>query len=158
MLSRTGRFMLNPQGYITTPDGKMLIGDGGPIQIPMMSGTLSAVNPDITRASQITIAENGEVFFNEIPINSVKLVHVDNPQTLRRTADQSFIPTSQTTMNEVMEGDKMIKQFHLEGSNVNIVSEMVQMIEAQRQFEFGQKVIQTNDSTLDQSMELGRFF
>ena len=61
-------------------------------------------------------------------------------------------------MNEVMEGDKMIKQFHLEGSNVNIVSEMVQMIEAQRQFEFGQKVIQTNDSTLDQSMELGRFF
>lgn len=157
LLTRTGRFMLNPQGFVTTPDGKMLLGDGGPIQIPMMAGTLAAVNPDVARASQISVAENGEVFFNEIPINAIRLTQVENPQTLRRNADQTFIPTSETVLNETFEGDKMVKQFHLEGSNVNIVSEMVQMIEAQRQFEFGQKVIQTNDSTLDFSIELGRF-
>lgn len=50
-----------------------------------------------------------------------------------------------------------LQQGFIETSNVNIVNEMVTMIQLQRMFELGQKVIQTNDSTLERSIDIGRF-
>ena len=44
----------------------------------------------------------------------------------------------------------------LEASNVNVVTEMVDMITITRDYESNQKVIQTIDSTLEKSVALGR--
>jgi flagellar basal-body rod protein FlgG len=51
-----------------------------------------------------------------------------------------------------------VKQGWLENSNVDIIHEMVSMIELQRMYEAGSKVIHTNDATLDSSMKLGRYY
>ena len=52
----------------------------------------------------------------------------------------------------VVASDARIEQGTLETSNVNVVDEMVQMITIQRAYEAGQKMIQTEDSTLDKAV------
>ena len=49
-----------------------------------------------------------------------------------------------------------VYQGYLEASNVNVISEMVDMIATTRDYESNQKVIQSVDSTLEKSVSLGR--
>ena len=53
-------------------------------------------------------------------------------------------------------GQPTIKQGFLETSNVNIVDEMVNMITAQRAYEFNSRVITTSDSLLQTAVQLKR--
>ena len=56
-----------------------------------------------------------------------------------------------------MAGNASIEQGVLETSNVQVVSEMVNMITIQRAYEAGQKVITAVDETLDKSVnDVGR--
>ena len=53
--------------------------------------------------------------------------------------------------------DASIEQGCLETANVNIVDEMVSMITIQRAYEAGQKMIQTEDETLEMAVsQVGR--
>ncbi|MBR6850540.1 MAG: flagellar basal body and hook protein, partial [Lachnospiraceae bacterium] len=52
--------------------------------------------------------------------------------------------------------EMQILQGYLETSNVQVVSEMVQMIAVSRQYEANQKVIQTYDTSLQTATQLGR--
>jgi flagellar basal-body rod protein FlgG len=49
-----------------------------------------------------------------------------------------------------------IRQYYLEGSNVQVADEMVNMIIAQRAYEMNSKAIQTADSMLQTANELKR--
>jgi flagellar basal-body rod protein FlgG len=49
------------------------------------------------------------------------------------------------------QGFGRLSQGQLEGSNVNIVEEMVNMISGQRAYEINSKVIQTGDQMLQQT-------
>ena len=49
-----------------------------------------------------------------------------------------------------------VYQGYLESSNVNVVSEMVNMITIARDYESSQKVIQSIDSTLERAVNLGQ--
>ena len=53
------------------------------------------------------------------------------------------------------EGDFTINQGYLEMSNVNVISEMVEMIAITRNYETNQKFIQSTDSSLEQTVTLG---
>ena len=53
---------------------------------------------------------------------------------------------------QIIPSDAYIEQGALEMSNVNVVDEMVNMIAIQRAYETGQKMIQTEDSTLDKAV------
>ena len=53
--------------------------------------------------------------------------------------------------NPNSQGYGRIGQGQLEGSNVNIVEEMVNMISGQRAYEINSKVIQTGDQMLQQT-------
>ena len=48
----------------------------------------------------------------------------------------------------------MIKQGYLEGSNVNVVQELVTMIQTQRAYEMNSKAIQTSDQMLAKLAQL----
>jgi flagellar basal-body rod protein FlgG len=49
-----------------------------------------------------------------------------------------------------------VRQGFLEESNVEGVEEMISLIELSRSFETDQKMIQSQDATLDRSMEVGK--
>ena len=54
------------------------------------------------------------------------------------------------------DGRYSIEQGFLEMSNVNVISEMVEMINITRSYEASQKMIQAADSTLEQTVTLAR--
>ena len=57
----------------------------------------------------------------------------------------------------MIEADAKIFEGYLEASNVQVVSEMVELISATRTYESNQKVIQTIDETLDKAVnQLGK--
>lgn len=154
-LTRAGHFSLDPQGFVIMPEGKKLLTSSGPlrIEIPLQGDTIN--NDHLSR--QIQISPNGEVQLNGLFIGQLRIVEVTNPQTLQRTRQTCFVPTDATVLEEVPPERIRIQQGFIETSNVNIVSEMVTMIQLQRMFELGQKVIQTNDGTLERAIDIGRF-
>lgn len=156
-LSRSGHFMLSPDGTIEATDGKLLMGADGPLSVQFEYHN-NPLNLNDSKAVELRISENGEVFANNQNIGMLRIVNVDNPQSLHRVSNANFVASELTVQSEIMQENVAVRQGWLENANVDIVSEMVTMIELQRMFEAGSKVIQTNDGTLDQSMRVGRFY
>ncbi|MGB9701452.1 MAG: flagellar basal body rod C-terminal domain-containing protein, partial [Candidatus Kapaibacteriota bacterium] len=110
------------------------------------------------RAINLRIAETGEIFLNDVEVGKIKLVKPEFQNSLQRISNGEFILNGAGNVQEIDVDKIRVKQGWLENSNVNVVSEMVQMIELQRYFEAGSKVIQTNDQTLDRSINLGKYY
>lgn len=154
-LTRAGHFTLDDQGTVITMDGKMLLSTNGPIRIE-----LSQQNDNLggdTVARQIQISPQGEIQLNGQFVAQLRVLQVANPQTLQRSSSTCFQPSDDTDLRELDVAAIRVQQGYLEASNVNVVSELVSMIQLQRVFELGQKVIQTNDGTLERSIDIGRF-
>ncbi len=73
-------------------------------------------------------------------------------------ADYNYIEKFGENLYDMAEGgqiiaaDGLIEQGTIEASNVNIVSEMVDMITITRAYESNQKIIQTIDGMLDKAV------
>jgi flagellar basal-body rod protein FlgG len=135
----------------------MLIGENGPISI----GQENLSDPMITgdkRFFNLKITTNGEVFANDYLIGAVAVTKIENPETLKRSSGQAFVATEQTNISNIDLAEVRIRQGWIEESNVDIIREMVDMIELQRQFETGGKVIQTSDRTIEEAIRIGRYF
>ncbi|MDE5832272.1 MAG: flagellar basal-body rod protein FlgF [Desulfovibrio sp.] len=132
-LTRNGHFVLSSDGTIVTPQGYPLMGNGGPITIPQ--GTRN-----------IVIAGDGQISADNVNISRVDLISVENPQNLEKLGYNLYKPRDNV---DVAEGDAYaegarVEQGFTEKSNVEVVTEMVNMIEVNRQFEAYQKLMQTS--------------
>jgi flagellar basal-body rod protein FlgG len=155
-LSRSGRFMIDKEGTIRAMDGKYLLGQNGKINLSSEQFAKTQQFDD-NKDVNLRVTENGEIFVNDFPVDSLLIANPDDPQTLQRVSGSSFIPTNITELRYLEPTEINVQQGFIEASNVNVVNEMVEMIELQRHFEAGQKVVTTNDSTLDSAIRLGRF-
>lgn len=138
-LSRNGHFVMSSDGTIMTPQGYALQGEGGAIQVP--PGTRN-----------ITISGDGQVHADGELIGRGALFSVDNLKNMEKLGHNLFKPRYNTN---VTEGDgygqgARVEQGFVEAANVEVVSEMVNMIETNRQFEAYSKIMQTTD-TLDKA-------
>ncbi len=145
--TRAGSFQLNENGQIVTPDGYQLRGPG---QIPQ-------------NAQSITINSSGEVLV-KVPgqtqaqnVGQINLTTFVNEAGLQATGQNLFMQTQASgEPDEGVPGVEQrgtILQGFLETSNVNIVSEITNLITAQRAYEMNSRVIETSDqmmSTLTQ--------
>jgi flagellar basal-body rod protein FlgG len=156
-LTRAGRFKLTEDGTITAMDGKTLLGKEGPINVFQEFMEEGTANMDV-RSLEIKINEKGQVYANGKEVGSIPLVKVQNEESLQRISNSEFIATNWTELEEIDESQITLRQGWLEGSNVNVVNEMIEMIELQRMYEAGSKVIKTNDDTLTNSIRLGRYY
>jgi len=155
-LTRAGNFRLNEEGTIVAMDGKFLMSNEGPINLSKDYLRNKGITND-NKELNIRIDDEGYIYVNELQLAKIKLVDVQDLNSLQRISNQQFILTENAYLDNLNNNIK-IKQGWLENSNVNLISEMVNMIELQRIYEAGSKVIQTNDGTLDKSIALGRFY
>ncbi len=155
--TKSGRFQVTKDGSIVSPNGMYLLGENGPLNY-LGEYLLDPTNVNDERAIDIRIVENGEVFANENRIGAIQLVQVNNPDSLRKVDETRFSLTRESEVEFVRQADTVLRQGWLEDSNVDVINEMVTMIELQRMFELGSKVIKTNDGTLDDSLRIGRFY
>ena len=117
--------------------------------------------------SKITVSANGEICYpdetnNPAPIGiTIGVFQFNNPNGLERQADglyeqtaASGQPINEATSTTVQKST--VIQNYLEGSNVQVVDEMVNMIVAQRAYELNSKAITTSDEMMQQANNLRR--
>lgn len=138
--TRAGSLRLNDQGQITMPNGYVI---QPPITIP----------PEPKR---ISIADDGTVSVTtgtsntEQTVGTIQLADFINPDGLQPIGDNLYQATTasgQATLgNPNQDGMGSLMQGAVEGSNVNVVEEMVNLIEAQRAFEVTSKAVSAVDN------------
>jgi flagellar basal-body rod protein FlgG len=117
--------------------------------------------------SKITIGNDGTLYYpddDNVPQSlgiTVGLWQFNNPAGLDKQGDTLFAVSevSGEAMNEATNTNltkSKVIQGYLEGSNVQIADEMVNLIVAQRAYEMNSKVITTSDEMLQQANQLKR--
>jgi len=136
MLTRDGRFQLNEDRKLVTSDGKIVQGIGGAIEVPL----------DET----IRISEDGRVFAS-------KSGEIDRLQILKGEARPigKNLWRPEGEMQSIEEGYQ-IRQGAVEGSNVDPMVAMVELVEASRYFQAYQKAMQGSDAMNARLNRIGR--
>ncbi|WP_418791118.1 flagellar basal-body rod protein FlgF [Phosphitispora sp. TUW77] len=135
--TRNGSFTVDGEGYLVTSQGDMVVGQAGPI--------------NLGDANDVVVDGSGNISANGENIGTLRLVTVANQQELTKVGDSLF------TGGQVVDGiDGQVKQKFIESSNVNVITEMVNMITTMRAYEANQKIISGHDNTLSQAMQVGR--
>ncbi len=143
--TRAGNLQVNANGQLQTASGLNVLGDGGPIAIP----------PD----NSIEISADGTVsaiplFGTPNNVNVVGRIKLVNPvaDTLARGADGLFRSKDGTVANA--DENVRLAAETLEGSNVNPVDAMVNMISVARQFEMQIKMLQMADANAGRASQI----
>lgn len=145
-----GEFAYTRSGALTVNDqGRLVTATGMPIA------------PEVTipaNASNVVIGEDGQVSANvpgqtePVQVGQITLVNFMNPAGLIALGDNLYQETvASGTPTEGSPGQDALgklKQGALEGSNVQVVEEMVDMIAAQRTYEMNTKVLTSADNML----------
>lgn len=131
-LTRAGNLQINQSGFLVTQAGDFVLGEGGPISIPPYESLQIAEDGTITVVPQgedptaVTVLDRLMLVKPE-PKNLVKggdgLMHVMGDSTVQADAQVRVAPKT------------------LEGSNVSAVEQMVNMINASREFEVQLKLM-----------------
>jgi flagellar basal-body rod protein FlgF len=143
--TRNGSFSLTPTGVLQTRTGLNVMGDGGPITIP--ADTEVSIAKDCTFSTVPSCGKGCSV----LVVGRLKLVNPDTVNMARgddglfRMRDGST-PAADTKV-EVVPGS-------LEGSNVNTVEALVNMISLGRKFEMQMKMLQNADNNARQASQI----
>lgn len=154
-LTRSGNFTLDKDGFIVTPQGFPVLGESGPIQVARHNFLLKEngeiwINQTFGSDPQAGVNELNNRWENATMLDKLKLRTVEFPRELKKEGDSFYVDTPESGPLQAIEPGKEpnIMQGFLEASNINIVTEMVNMIEVQRQYEANQKSVTTHDSLL----------
>lgn len=119
--TRAGNFKLDASNKLVTQTGYPVLGQGGEITI---------------QGANVSVSDNGAIIADKQLVGNLRVVKLDGLQT-RREASQLFQLREGATPEEVT--TISVKGGALEGSNVNAVRELTDMILASRLFESFQK-------------------
>lgn len=145
-------------------EGTMLCTSEG---YPVMSSDGTPIIFDANlQAQKISVDADGNFMYpdetnNPAPLGiKIGLFQFPNPSGLTKTS-ASLLSESDASGAAINEDDgdvirSTVKQSYLEGSNVNVATEMVNLITAQRAYELNSKAIQASDDMLSQANNLKR--
>jgi flagellar basal body rod protein FlgG len=137
--TRDGEFQMNGNGQLTTKQGYLVMGEGGPIQL------------DHANVDRISISPDGEVSQGATVRGTLKVVEFNNPDLLTPISGGMFVardPNVQSLTNT----SPNLRQFYVEQANTTAVSEMANMITVMRASEANQRVIQMEDDRMGKAI------
>ncbi len=129
-LTRDGSFTLDSQGVLTHSSGYPVMVDGGSVQL----SDIPSILPD------------GTILNGENPAGQLSIVGLGEGTQLFRDGENLFRAEGGTEVLEA--GEVQVASGFLEGSNVDPIREMVNMIQAFRVYELNQKAAHAADETL----------
>lgn len=139
--TRNGTFSISNDGFLVTNDGHYVLSQRGSSQ----DNTASNRRLSIQGASKLDITRNGDIYSSNKKIGSLSVVEFKDTNALRKHAKSYFInPTKDNVLQSEIKTS--VNQGFLESSNVNAISEMSNLIKANRHFESIQNVIKAYDS------------
>ncbi|HEX7822572.1 MAG TPA: flagellar basal-body rod protein FlgG [Sphingobium sp.] len=140
--TRAGNFSRSPEGTLVTGEGLPLIP-----QITVPEGASGfTVGADGTVSAKLTGATDAT------PLGQIELANFVNTAGLNAIGNNLLTETAASGAPQVgaggTEGRGSLRQGMLEGSNVNTVEELVEMIETQRGYEIASKMIKATDEMM----------
>ncbi|MDI9486234.1 MAG: flagellar basal-body rod protein FlgF [Bacillota bacterium] len=129
--TRDGRFTVSESGLLATLSGHLVRGEQGSIYVG---------------EGDVLINERGEVFVDGEMVDRLLIVEFNDRDALVRRGANLF--EAQPEAGTPFRYRATVAPGTIELANVNVVSEMVNLINIQRSYEANQKVIQAFDETL----------
>lgn len=144
-------------------DGKLVTNDGYPVLMSKPGGSADP-NADVTSRfinlrdrGPISVTNEGEIFADGNLVGKLSIVEFTDSKFMRKVGMQYF-ENKDPTKNPIVEGrNTRVHQGMIEGSNVNPVEEMTNLIKANRLFEHDLKVMKTYGELLGrEANDIGR--
>lgn len=135
-------------------------GDGNPI---LDANLNPVVVPEGYKLDKVSIDKNGNLMAEGEDGNAhqigvqIGIATFNNPGGLNKIANSNYAQTGASGEPTITTADQIGTELvngYLEGSNVQVVDEMVNLIVAQRAYEFNSKVINASDEMLQQANNL----
>ncbi|MDO7435036.1 flagellar hook basal-body protein [Acinetobacter baumannii] len=148
--TRIGQFHVNAEGRLALSSGEVLTAD---IRIPSDVEHVKLTSDGILSGKVIGTGE-------ELELGKIELVSFNNDSQLRKMGNGLYLPTQLSgepqygEMNS--EGMGTVLQGHLEMSNVDLVSEISNLIMAQRAYQLNARVLQAGDQIMETINNLRR--
>ncbi len=140
--TRDGAFTLDPTGRLTTKQGQAVLGEAGEIVLD-------------TTLGEISVGADGTITQDDQVVGRLAVVRFESLGALEKGGDGLYRNASNAAATEAPEAQ--IRQGMLEGSNVNPILEITNLIEIQRAYESVTRMIEnTNDLSRRSVERLGR--
>lgn len=149
---RKGNFSLNQNGEVVTSSGFKVLGALDSDNSDKTTET--SINDRVLKIptnSKFSVSKEGDVFSAQGKVGKFSVVEFKDIQALRKEGHSLFINNANNNINrsEIL---TTVNQGFVEGSNVNAIKEMSELINAHRHFENIQKAINTYDSMSKQAI------
>ena len=148
--TRIGQFHVNSDGQLALASGQTLTAD---VRIPPDVEKV-VLTADVTLTGKII--GTGE----ELELGKIELVRFENDSQLKKIGNGLYTPTQRSGEPELGElrtdGMGVVLQGHLEMSNVDLVSEISNLIMAQRAYQLNARVLQAGDQIMETINNLRR--
>lgn len=141
MYTRAGQFALNKDGYLVTQEGDYVLDVNN-----------KRIKLDTLKDADVTV--DGRISQGGKAIAQIQVADFKDYDYLEKYGETYYQPIEGA---ELTEGTASVRAGYLEMANVQVVSEMVNLISITRAYESNQKIIQTYDGSLDIAVnQLGR--
>ena len=126
VFTRSGRFKVNEEGMLALTSGHVVQGSSG--------------SPIKDLRGLVRIEKDGKVYNNNEEVGKIPLFDFERPELLEREGSLLFRPQNNQPPQEI---ETKLVPGALEGSNVNAVMAMVELVRVHRSFESSKKAIDT---------------
>ncbi len=143
--TRDGAFTVDENGYIVTSDGDHLLNRNAALSGQTGEAGWVQIDP----LQDYAVDREGNIWQNEAIVGDIGLVDLDNYDYFEKYGENLY---NVVEGGNIAAADGQIVQGTLEASNVNVVDEMVNLIAISRAYEANQKMIQTEDTTMEMAV------
>lgn len=148
--TRAGALKLDDAGQMVTSDGYVVE--------PAITIPTDTIGMTVSADGIVSVKQPGTAAATQV--GQIQLARFQNPAGLRAKGKNLFQETDSsgapTLSNPGENGVGTLAQGFLEGSNVSVVEEIVQMVTGQKAYEASSKVIQTADNMLSIAINVKR--
>lgn len=135
--TRDGEFTIDVDGYLRTKDGDYVLNEGGgQIVVP-------------TDAVDVSVDKQGNIYADREYVDTIQVTDFEDYNYLKKYGENMYDTVDGAVEKE---SEAAVIQGYLEMSNINVVSEMVEMITITRAYEAAQKAIQNADSMTEKAV------
>ena len=136
-------------------DGKLVTSEGYPVMANGNGTDPAARFINLRDRTSIGINEQGEVYSGDTLVAKLSVKEFPNPQLLRKVGGQLFENKDDGKNGAADPAKTFIHQGMLEGSNVNPIEEMSNLIKAHRLYEADLKTLKTYGEMMGKENDIG---
>ncbi len=136
--TRNGDFTVDTEGDLATQEG-----------YKVLSSLTTAQPIPVNQEGMFDVSNTGEIYVDGVATGRIAIAQFEDTKNLQKIGSNLFAAIDTIPVDSQYPG---LEQGFLEGSNVNPMQEMVRMVEANREFETYQKLVQSIDDMNNQAI------